>query len=576
MTLNLHDPDELRSLAELLSDEAPDATRIALLSGEVASGRRYLLAAAAQAARDEGCELTLLTLDLDGYEPGIISPEDFVAHQAARRGADSRAALRVLEIIAGRGAPASIFDATLLSLVLDAPDADLSPIADAPSSAEAFDQALAALSAATRLVVHVLEAATLPLTLRDRLIEEASRNENFRLIYSCSNNDSSKKLAEGYDTARFEMLPVDAGELASKLDPPMPRETLDVVLAAVGGSPGALVRRVEQLRQASDPEAEARTPEPWRLALDDLPEHRRKIVENFLFRAALCGETVPVDALLESLGAVESERDDWVDLIDETIGADSDAGLFDDRFGHPAFPGRLVYSFSDSLTARSIRDLLSSGDRAKLAGELVAVLSAKLPPDTRSAVRLYANLMRYAGSTEERLLFERALLWWSDEAETPEMAERMRESVQDGRRPPQQVFAVITLIAPFWPAARLAALVEALAIEGTPEEARGLLHALRAGLFAELGRFGEAEREAAAGLDAVSEDPVSRCALLTSLGAACVGLGREQEAEQPFAEAAELRRRLASVEDRVMRVRILHRAGMLRLDLAPVAVSADG
>lgn len=576
MNLNLHDPDELRSLAELLSDEAPDARRVALLSGEAASGRRYLLAAAAEAARDEGCELTLLTLDLDGYEPGIVSPSDFVAHQAARRGADSRAALRLLEIIERRGAPASIFDATLLSLLLDAPDADLSPIADGATAAEAFDQALADLSAAARLVVHVLEAATLPLALRDRLVEEASRNANFRLIYSCAANDSSKKLAESCETARFELLPLDVGELASKLDPAMPRETLDAVLAAVGGSPGALVRRVERLRQASDFSAAARAPESWRLALDELPKHRRTIVENFLFRAALCGETVPVDALLESLGAVESERDDWVDLIDETVGADAEVRLFDDRFGHPGFPGRLVYSFSDPLTARSMRDLLSGDDRAKLAGELVAVLSGKLPPNTRGAVRLYVDLLRYAGSTEERLLFERALLWWSDEAETPAMAERMRERVRDGRRTPQQVFAVITLVAPFWPTARLAALVEALPIEGAPEDARGLLHAMRAGLFAELGRFDEAEREASAGLDALSEDPVSRCALLTSLGAARAGLGREQEAGQPLAEAAELRRRLAAVEDRVMRVRILHRAGMLRLDLAPVAVSADG
>ncbi len=535
--MNLHDEEEIAALSRWIL-ETPDEPQAILLSGAPGSGRRYLLGCAVEQARGGGLSVLHATLDLDGWEPDRVSGAASLAYLASKTGGEALAGASAEE-------PANLDQALRLAAAAGADEGSERFV-----KAETLRDLADGLGAEERLVLHVVDSASLPALARKRLFKLGDR-PGVRFALSCDPRDGTNKVARGAAAMRFELMPLDEGEIRVLFD--VDEETADSLRKHSGGFHGALAERL-------DAEAPRTLLEQ---ALEAAPEEKRRHLESFAHLASLCGENVPVRRLLAFLGIDADGFEDWIDLIDETLGVDSDLALFAERFEHPAFADEQVYGFRSSADAATLRAGLPPDSRARLAAELLGSFSRSMALDTRAATRLFVELCGHAQADHDRKELERELAWWVGPGDADALREQLAQEVTEGLRTFALLWTTVNTVQFRWPAYRTLAVLDAAVAQGAPQPLEAAVEAIRSGLMLEVGRFADAEATAKKGIE-LSTDKLLESALSERLGAALRSQGREDDAAEAFARSHELRMELLEEGDRRVAPVLKQYAQMLR------------
>ncbi|HSF41242.1 MAG TPA: hypothetical protein VLT87_15700, partial [Thermoanaerobaculia bacterium] len=261
----VHHPEALAEIERLLT--APGPSPVLLLSGDAGCGRTGLLEAAARAA---GGAITVLPLDLEGYEEDPEGLARFAGHQLARRAdLDEETRAERLERVAPlvRQLPASLAGAALLSLLLRLDEISGEILSGGADPRQSLSALLARLSREGRLVLHVTASAQLTDTLRRRLLAEARANPGLLLALSCFPADPDDRVAPRAERLRLELEPLPTDDLSESAQ--------DLV--------------------------------------DGLELETADRLQRFLDLAALCGENVPAEPLFQHLELEEELREELLD-----------------------------------------------------------------------------------------------------------------------------------------------------------------------------------------------------------------------------------------------------------------------
>lgn len=573
--LNLHHFSEVDDLAARLAFEDPSETIV--LSGEPGSGRRYLMRAAASEARKRGVDVWLSAIDLDGYEPEQETLDPYVRFQLDKRGRGLDGIgleESVRRIVAVPGAdPLDRALAAALILGRDEASDDLvEPLLQGGRPALFSGE-----QASRRLALHVADVTEISVVVRERLFAWAEAEPRLRPALSCSAWEGQAVVGPGREVARFELQRLEPGELQGLADLngglSVTPEEAGRIHELSGGLPGVAARALD-------------SGDPWRDPLDALaaaPEAERDRIRTLLHLGALCGENIPVRALAEFLGVGEDAQEEFIDLLDETVGADAERPLFAPRFQHPSFPAEQIYGFDDPLVPAFLLGRLPPDSRRRLAAELSGFLLRAAPPLTRAGTRLLLNLTMHAQSVPYRREFRRELACWVGEMEVEELTAILTMEAREEFRDPADVWTTIYNVQPRWPAWRTLAMLEAVRPDALPPQLGSSHSLVRSGLLLDLKRNDEALAEAEAGRDDC-EDPLVEAALLDRIAVAQQRLSREQEATASRAQSLEKCEALLEQGDqRVVpwmreRIAALRRAGedheadalQAKLDKAPV------
>ena len=570
--LNLHHDADVEALAQRLAADHEEQPCALLVSGLPGQGRRYFVARSVEHMRAVGSQALYAAIDFDGYEPDKPDPVCYARHAAAKRGvaldpADEAWIRRSLH--GPRPALLDFFAAALLA-GRDAASAGLRDLlSEAFAATDPWTALAEGLSPEQTLVVHLVDTAELPAVIRERLLDLSGRFPHFKTVISCLPDDGLGKLVRGRPNLRFEVMPLESGELCSLLEerlaePDLPDSFYEELWTETSGVRGltaaAIERRIEAGvlvqdaggRWRSEQGAQPARVDPANILEEagaELSPDEAKRLASFVSLAALCGDNVPVRELLEYLG-VENERlDEWIDRLDETVGADSGHALFAERFQHPSLPGRTVYGFASSAFALRLRQGFSDEALARLAGELMRFLGQRFTVGSRAAARFYVELSRWALANEQRLELERELAWWVGPDELEALGSIVAAELDAGQRSPLAVWTTVNTVQFGWPPERTLTLLHAIRPDGIPSHLRGAHAAMRAGLLLEAGRPAEALDAAEAGVGAAGQDRLLESALWERMGRAYLAMGREQDAREPFARCGKLQEQMLEEGD---------------------------
>lgn len=596
---NFQRDEQIDALRDLLVDDGLPA--VAVLGGEPGIGRGFLCEAAAQRAREQGREVAVWHLDLDGFEPDAENPltlylrhliaEEERQIEASRdkaKGA-ARSAAKTLSKLDLVG-EASEVAASLLSLLWQFEDplqrfADLlsrptrgqglSP-RDDPDTLHRF---LIELTRNRKLLVHVRDAPQLTSSLRRWLTREAERApERLLLVIPCSLDEGTERVApeSRYPPARFEVHPLDPAELRELLDQRFePNEFPDDLVAALmrrcHGRPAAVANQLADLMEAGVLSDEGGT---WRLPpagiederlvevfsrslFEEVDEHLdglageepdlARSVWDLLSLAALCGRYVPMATLLDHLQLDGEAADAAIDWVDEVLVGE--LGWMEDLgFELPGFPGHGIYSFTHPLLPRVVLDQDSQVAREARAVSLLRFLEQRVHVDRRGWARCFLSITEHLGE-REREPYERSLAWWISLEAAESLQAEVQAAIEQGRIDPELVWRVAR-DSMSWPAQRRLAVLDAYASaavgEGTNAGAvlpfRRLVefHLLLAGLMIEVGRHIEALDYAQSALRLISKDPLWTGQALNLSGLARFHLGDARAAKLDLEEALAL------------------------------------
>lgn len=446
----LHQPEALAEIERLLA--APGPSPVLLLSGEPECGRTGLLRAAARAA---GGAVTVLPLDLEGYEEDPEGLARFVRHQISRRpDLDEGTRVGLLERVTPlvRQLPASLPGAALLSLLLHLDEVP-NGILEATDPREALSRLLASLSREGRVILHVTASEQLTDALRRRLLNEARANPGLLLALSCFPADRDDRVAPRAERLRLELRPLPSEDLA----------------------------------------------EPVKVMVDTLDFEAADRLQRFLDLAALCGENVPAEPLFHHLELEEEQRDELLDLLDEELVEVENPPVFHDyQYGHPSFPGLLTYGFTSPRWNAAFLAPVPDDKRQRLASELMEFFLRSVPLHTRGMALLLLSLAGHAGKAEARDSFLLELRWSINEDETGELADEIAAELAEGKATADALLRLVREAQGGWPTHRRWALLEALSRQEDllSPALRPELHTLRAEVLRELGRAPEGLEEA--------------------------------------------------------------------------------
>jgi tetratricopeptide (TPR) repeat protein len=418
---NFHQSEILDSLEAAVSGMAERTTVI--LPGEPGSGRTYLLDAVAHRLRAGGGNLSVLHLDLEGFEPdcGLAS---FLQHQALKQGATMEREL--LESL-GAGESNSVWSASLIAIVYSCLKAGLEaqirslvePNWSGLEEQEKLRLFFQKLTTGRRIILHVTDPGFLPAPVLQALATMAEANVNLLLAVSCEPRDLAglASLEAFRQAPQICPIPLTADELQSVLNRnftpnAFPSRFNLLTWRASRGLPvltaalmfdfvsGGLIRReMDECWRISDDtvflELENRLSsqavsgwlQPQRISTLNAGER----LPQFLILAGLCGENVPVGILLEYLGLAGEAADQFVDFIDESLVGETSL-LRDLQYGHPSFPGQMIYQFSSALARRAVRECLAANERSTLLAEFWSFLYERLQVDTRGSCRLLLSV----------------------------------------------------------------------------------------------------------------------------------------------------------------------------------------
>jgi hypothetical protein len=444
-TEDLHQ-ESFATLHKILTESGPSP--VLLLSGEPGSGRAGTLDAAVRQA-----QITLLRLDLDGYEEGPEGLLGFLSLWGQRHEAetDEAAAERLEKVaeLAGEMTP-SMASAILVAILLSQ-DGQLADSSGDPC--ESTRRILDRLAGAGRLVLHVADSAQLDAVSRRWLLDEVARNPRIVLAFSCHPNDLNVSVASDAQVRRLELEHPES-EGAVHLEP------------------------VRDLLSRSDLQAADQ-------------------IGRFLDLAALCGRNVPCDVLLAHLEVTTEQREALLDLIDEELVEEGEHRLFvDHQYGHPSFPGLLVYSFLRPALNQSLLADVPRDKRKRLAAELLDFVRNHVPIATRGVARLFVQLAEQTGDSKEREPYLRLLRWWVSPGDLEGLTAAVTQELETGKTPPEALLEITDRASGIWPPPHRLALLAALSAEEISRPLQADTHYLRAGLLRESGQPKEALREA--------------------------------------------------------------------------------
>ena len=558
--INLHHGGEIAALADQFEPTDPDEARITVLAAYPGEGRRYLKRCAVALARERGRLVFSTELDLDGAEVEKLNLHAYWEFQQAKRScAPSPEAQQAFERLAGHTPTPGLRELSLAAALigLDAESTALIPRIVAALGAEnPWDSLAATLDDEERLVVHCVDTSELPAPLRRALLDAAMEAPRLKVLISSHRREGVGKVVRGRPNSRFEVMPLDRGEFESLVEmrlesPGIPPEIYDRLHHETGGGVGAAARAVSRL--AASGALVLREDGGWRWrgsdvelagpvdsALASVAQEQRRLLASFVHLAALCGDNIPVKRLLSFLGVEEDDFDDVIDLLDETLGADSEAGLFAERFQHPSLPGELVYGFQDAAVAYGLREGLTETTRQRLAREILEALAREAPLASRSSVRLLAEVCRHAGADENRRELERELAWRVGEPDIELLQRAIVEEVRGGQLPAAEVWKAVNSGQLRWPPYRTLAVVDALGAVVDPKALPPAYHAIRSGVLLDLNRHADALEAAQAGLESATDDKLLSSALWERLGTAQLRLGMQSEAEQSYQQSREI------------------------------------
>jgi hypothetical protein len=392
------------------------------------------------------------------------------------------------------------------------------------------------------VVLHVDDSFQLPALLRAALLD--LKIPGLTIAVSCYATQDSKQIVGTRPAARFELMPMDQGEVRSWLRERVDDSAADNAAAAYDacrGSRGVLGLLAE--------EGEWSAPLTPAQALERITascaEDRQKTLRAFLVHAALCGENVPVRTTLEYLGVDAEHMDDWTDLIDETVGEDSEARLFGGRFQHGSFSGEIVYGFHEPAWRERLRLAAPEDSRRRVAQQFASWLFQNRPTTTRAAARLLVELCLVGGIDGDRQALERELAWWAGDADLA----ALRALLIQERRSLNEIWTAVNAVQTHWPPQRVLVLLDVAQQMGVDKQAQSALYTIRAGLFIKLKRFQEACDSAEAALAVANAEPLLESVLLEQRGSSRRALGRDAEAFADFERCRALRLELLAAGD---------------------------
>lgn len=549
MSFELHDDAEVRSLARLLDPSASEDRRCIILSGSPDGARKSLLDAAVRSLRGSGRSVLYSRIDLDGFEPDVVSPQAYVTYLGSKLHAGE--ADQAAEALAARLSGETALRAeqlAMLALVAGRDDQSDALIARANEALEPAGVRWEKLvpDPEQAVVLHFDDASQLPALLRAALL--ALDVPGLTIAVSCYAAQDPKRIVGTRAAARFEMMPMDQGEVRSWLSVQVNESAAENAAAftdACRGSRGVLGLLAS--------EGDWNAPLTPQQALDRLvascDEERQNTLRAFLVHAALCGENVPVRTILEYLGVEAEEVDDWTDLIDETVGEDSPARLFGSRFQHPGLVEEIVYGFREPAWRERLRLAMSDDSRRRVAQQFAAWLFQNRPTTTRAAARLLIELCYLGGIDGDRQALERELAWWAGNADL----DALRALLIAERCPLNDIWTAVNAVQTHWPPQRVLVLLDVAQHFGVNKQTQGALYTIRAGLFIKLQRFEEAYDSVERALAAPNVEPLLESVLLEQRGSSRRALGRNVEAFADFERCRALRLQLlAAGDDRVL------------------------
>ncbi len=558
------------ALAAQLEPSDPDQSQITVLAAYPGEGRRYLLRRAVELARRNGRRVFATELDLDGAEVEKLNLHAYWEFQQAKRSLEpSPQAQQAFERLAGRTPTPGLTELSLAAALIGL-DAESTPLVErittALEEANPWESLARSLEPGERLAVHLVDTSEIPAPLRAALLDVAMESPRLKLFISSHRREGVGKVVRGRPNARFEVMPLERGELESMVErrlgsPGLPDEAYDRLLHETGGGLGATARAVDRLAASGAlapvaggdwqwrGDAEAAAPDLLEEALQGVNEERRRLLASFAHLAALCGDNIPVKKLLGFLGVEEDDLDDVIDQIDETLGADSEPALFAERFQHPSLAGELIYGFRDAAVAYGLRESLTEATRQRLAMELAQSLVRETPLAARANVRLLAEVCRHAGADENRRELERELAWRVGPPDIEALERVIVEEVRGGQLPVAQVWKAVNSGQLRWPPYRTLAVLNAIGKVVEPQGLPPAFFAIRAGVLLDLDRNAEAREAARAGLERAVEDPLLSSALWERLGTAQQRQGANDDAEQSYRQSQEIQQKLLEAGD---------------------------
>ncbi len=545
MPFEVHNDAEIQALAQLLAPGEDEDRRCVILSGSPDGGRKSLLDAAVRHLRGSGQFVLYACIDLDGFEPDVVAPQGYAKYLASKT--HDGQIDQAVESLAVRLTSETALHAeqlALLALVAGRDDQSDALVALANEAFEPGGVRWERLipSPEQAVVLYLDDSSQLPALLRAALLD--LEIPGLTVGISCYATQDSKQVVGARSAARFEMMPMDQGEVRFWLRERVDETAADNAAAAYDACRGS--RGVLGLLAVEGDWDSPLTPTQ---ALDRLTascdEDRQETLRAFLVHAALCGENVPVRTILEYLGVDADEIDDWTDLIDETVGEDSDAGLFGSRFQHPSFPGEIVYGFREPAWRERLRLAAPDDSRRRVAQQFAAWLFQNRPTTTRAAARLLVELCFLGAIDGDRQALERELAWWAGDADL----DALRVMLIQERRSLNEIWTAVNAVQTHWPPQRVLVLLDAAKQLGVDKQSESALYTVRAGLLLRLQRFEEACESVELALAAAGADPLLQSVLLEQRGSARRALGRDAEAFADFERCRALRLELLAAGD---------------------------
>lgn len=545
MPFELHDDAEVQAVAHLLDANTSEDRRCIIFSGSPDGTRESLLDAAVSRLRGGGQSVLYSRIDLDGFEPDVVSPQEYARYLGSklRGGQIDQAAEALATRLSGETA-LRVEQFALLALVAGRDDQSDALAARANEALEPGGVRWENLvpDPEQAVVLHLEDSSQLPALLRAAVL--ALDIPGLTVAVSCYATQDSKQVVGPRPAARFELMPMDQGEVRSWL-----REQVNETSAENAAAFTDACRGSRGLLGLIASEGDWSTPLTPPRALDRLiassDEDHQKTLRAFLVHAALCGENVPVRTILDYLGIEAEQVDDWTDLIDETVGEDSPGRLFGSRFQHPGFVGEIVYGFREPAWRERLRLAAPDDSRRRVAQQFAAWLFQNRPTTTRAAARLLVELCYLGGIDGDRQALERELAWWAGDADL----DALRALLIAERRPLNEIWTAVNAVQTHWPPQRVLALLDAAQQLGVDKQAQSALYTIRAGLFIRLQRFEEALDSAGRALAAADAEPLLESVLLEQRGSARRALGRDAEAFADFERCRALRLELLAAGD---------------------------
>jgi hypothetical protein len=545
MPFELHEDAEIQALADLLDPKAAEDRRCVILSGSPDGGRESLLDAAVSQLRSSGQSVLYSRIDLDGFEPDVVAPPEYAKYLSSKR-RDGHID-KAVEALAARLASEKILRAEQLALLALVAGRDDQSDALVALANEAFEQGGVCWDRLVpnpdqAVVLHLDDSSHVPALLRAAILD--LEIPGLTVAISCYSTQGSDEVVGKRPAARFELMPMDEGEVRSWL-----RERVGETATGNAAAAHDACRGSRGLLGLLAAEGDWSAPVTPAQALDRLTapcdEDRQETLRTFLVHAALCGENVPVRTILEYLGVDAEQIDDWTDLIDETVGEDSEARLFGSRFQHPSFAGEIVYGFREPASRQRLRLAASDDSRRRVAQQFAAWLFQNRPTTTRAAARLLVELCFLGGIEGDRQALEHELAWWAGDADLDALLRLLIEE----RRSLNEIWTAVNAVQTHWPPQRVLVLLDAAKQLGVDKQSESALYTVRAGLLLRLQRFEEACDSADAALAAAGADPLLQSVVLEQRGSARRALGRDAEAFADFERCRALRLELLVAGD---------------------------